>query len=288
MAMKYGKKVLGLVLLGALSSGAAQAALHDRGGGLLYDDVLDVTWLADANYAKTSGYDADGWMNWQQALTWAANLSYYDSVRGVTYDDWRLPRVRDGGLADVTGGYSGTDTGYNVRTVGEDGTVYSELAHMYFNNLGFKSLWSPDTQEVEHSYYDWVVDESGDWHEELVTYWEPAGEYRQTDCGIFRDCTIHWGEELDGVGPNGAILHLQPFGYWSGTAFLDSEERLAWGFGTFDGGQYNAIYQDVEAAAWAVRPGDVAAVPEPVPAALFGVGLAGLMLARRRGRAVRV
>lgn len=42
------------------ASGGAQAALHDRGGGLLYDDVLNVTWLQDANYAMTSGYDADG------------------------------------------------------------------------------------------------------------------------------------------------------------------------------------------------------------------------------------
>ncbi|EGK72256.1 hypothetical protein METUNv1_01372 [Methyloversatilis universalis FAM5] len=38
---------------GTLASGVAQAPLHDRGGGLVYDDVLDVTWLADANYART-------------------------------------------------------------------------------------------------------------------------------------------------------------------------------------------------------------------------------------------
>ena len=50
---------LGLAV-GLAMSGAAQAALHDRGGGLVYDDVLNVTWLQDANYAQTSGYDADG------------------------------------------------------------------------------------------------------------------------------------------------------------------------------------------------------------------------------------
>lgn len=81
-----------LALLAGLSlSGAAQAALIDRGGGLIYDTDLNITWLADANYAKTSGYDADGLMTWQEAMDWAANLSYYDSVRGVSYDDWRLP-----------------------------------------------------------------------------------------------------------------------------------------------------------------------------------------------------
>ena len=34
----------------------AQAALVDRGGGMLYDTVLNITWLQDANYAKTSNY----------------------------------------------------------------------------------------------------------------------------------------------------------------------------------------------------------------------------------------
>ena len=38
-------------------AGSANAALWDRGGGLVYDDVLNVTWLQDANYANTSGFD---------------------------------------------------------------------------------------------------------------------------------------------------------------------------------------------------------------------------------------
>jgi hypothetical protein len=75
------KKNLILALLaGVALSGAAQAALHDRGGGLIYDDVLKVTWLQDANYAKTSGYDADGKMTWVNAVAWA--------------DTPRLPRQR--------------------------------------------------------------------------------------------------------------------------------------------------------------------------------------------------
>lgn len=72
-----------LCLLG-LGIGSASAALFDRGGGLLYDNVLNVTWLQDANFAKTSGYDTDGRMNWSAANTWAANLVYGG------FDDWRL------------------------------------------------------------------------------------------------------------------------------------------------------------------------------------------------------
>lgn len=49
------------------------ATLWDRGSGLIYDDYLNITWLQNANYAKTSGYDADGQMNWTDATTWAAN-----------------------------------------------------------------------------------------------------------------------------------------------------------------------------------------------------------------------
>ena len=62
----------------------AQAGLVDRGGGMLYDTVLNVTWLQDANYAKTSGYcdtpgnclQLDGRMTWAKANTWANNLDY--------------------------------------------------------------------------------------------------------------------------------------------------------------------------------------------------------------------
>jgi len=29
---------------------------------MIYDDVLNITWLQDADYAQTSGYDPDGLM----------------------------------------------------------------------------------------------------------------------------------------------------------------------------------------------------------------------------------
>jgi hypothetical protein len=45
--------VAGFVLLSM--PGVAGAILWDRGGGLVYDDYLDITWLQDPNYAKTSG-----------------------------------------------------------------------------------------------------------------------------------------------------------------------------------------------------------------------------------------
>lgn len=124
-------KPLVLALLAGLSlSGAAQATLLDRGGGLIYDTDLNVTWLADANYAQTSGYDSNGVMTWSQATTWAANLSYFDTVRNITYTDWRLPTTTDTGTPGCNNALSGTDCGYNVNPAS------SEMAHLYFTELG--------------------------------------------------------------------------------------------------------------------------------------------------------
>jgi hypothetical protein len=64
---------------------SSHAILIDRGGGMIYSTDMNVTWLQDAKYARTSGYDADGEMNWDNATKWAQDLSYGG------YDDWRLP-----------------------------------------------------------------------------------------------------------------------------------------------------------------------------------------------------
>jgi hypothetical protein len=91
----------------------ASATLYDRGDGLIYDSDLDITWLQDANYAKTSNYDADGLMRWVDAVAWADQLEYGG------YDDWRLPSAynEDG---------TGPDSGY---------VLGSEMGHMYYENL---------------------------------------------------------------------------------------------------------------------------------------------------------
>lgn len=64
---------------------ASQAGFVDLGNGLIYDEVLDITWLQDARYAQTSGQDADGLMTFDEASTWAATL-FYGGTGG-----WRLP-----------------------------------------------------------------------------------------------------------------------------------------------------------------------------------------------------
>ena len=97
--------------------------LFDR-GGLIYDADRDITWLQDANYAQTSGYDTDGKMNWDDAMAWADSLDYGG------FDDWRLPAVVDTGSPGCDSALSGTDCGLNVDT------STGEMAHLWYDELG--------------------------------------------------------------------------------------------------------------------------------------------------------
>jgi len=131
--MKSQKTLLALALLASAAvTGTAQASLLDRGNGLLYDTVLNVTWLQDANYANTSGYASatGGAMNWADANTWAAQLNF-DGLSG-----WRLATntpVSGGDNYDYNYSTNGTtDYGFNITSPN------SELAYMYNVNLGLK------------------------------------------------------------------------------------------------------------------------------------------------------
>lgn len=242
------------LIAASLVSGAAHAALEGRdlNGSAdsfeaYYDTVLDITWLADANYSKTSGYDADGKMDWATANTWAANLSFTDTVNNITYDNWRLPTVTpvNGTSFDYYYGFNGsTDAGYNISEQGTAfaGSTSSEMAYMFYNTLNNPSYYTP--------------------------------------AGAVSGCYVSYPSNtcLDNVAP---FSNLQPDVYWSATeiAYPDS----AWFFVMSDGSQYDR-HESYAFYAWAVSPGDVAAVPEAETYALMlaGLGLIGWR-ARRRG-----
>ena len=57
-----------------LMSAAAPAALMDRGGGMVYDTTLDISWWSDWNHARTSGLSVDGRMHLSDATDWAQSL----------------------------------------------------------------------------------------------------------------------------------------------------------------------------------------------------------------------
>jgi hypothetical protein len=116
-----------LFLAFGLISVSTNAALIDRGGGLIYDTDLNVSWLSDANLAATNTFGLsrnvdlgpilgvntyggsyiydDGRMTWGGAMKWvdAMNAASY-----LGYHDWRLPA-------------------YNP---------ISEMSHLYYNEFG--------------------------------------------------------------------------------------------------------------------------------------------------------
>ena len=123
--------VVGAALLLSFSANAA-LSIRDLDGDWsnghegVYDDVLDITWLADANYAKTSGYNTNGYMEYPEVIVWA------DSVDIHGYDDWRLPITTDSGDDGATylsSIYEGVDYGFNL-------TVHSEMSFLYYVALG--------------------------------------------------------------------------------------------------------------------------------------------------------
>lgn len=94
-------------------------------------------------------------------------------------------------------------------------------------------------------------------------------------------------KNLGGCTGNNCTGDQDPFdniqgAYWSATRFDSRSAELfafAIGIQTFD-------FNDdaTQQPAWAVRPGDVAAAPEPASLLLLGVGALGLGWSRRRGR----
>jgi hypothetical protein len=114
-----------------LFAGTSNATLIDRGGGLIYDDVLNVTWMQNAQYGSIPYVRQV--MNWQDAMEFASTVSYEDTVRGQALTGWRLPSTIN-----------------SQSSLGWDPTGQSsELAYMYYVNLGFEANTSLDRFDPE-------------------------------------------------------------------------------------------------------------------------------------------
>ena len=258
------KSTAALGLFVALS-GSSQAALIDRGSGLIFDTVLNVTWLQDANYARTSGYQVpgraagdlilNGTMDWQESVAWADSLSYFDAARGVSWTDWHLPRVSpvQGGahFVSATSTDGSTDDSYSISAPGSvyAGTHASQLAYLYFNTLGNVG--------------------------------------RCPLIGGFGACT-------DPSAPRTVAFNAGPFINLDGFRWTNSNQDLpypadAWAF-VFQGSLYgqqnafNATGYCGRRLAWAVRDGDVGVVPEPGTGVLVGAALLLGLALRLRAR----
>lgn len=170
--------------------GIASAALIDRGGGLIYDTDLNITWLADANYAFTSGYDqqdfTDGLMTYAYAMAWADQLTY----GGFT--DWRLPTTLQpdatcanqysfgSGQFNCTGSEMGHLFYTELGSAAGNGSVHNANYNL-FTNLSLDQYWS-STPVATLANYSWQFN------------FLDGNQYVQLKTGAIRAMAVHPGD----------------------------------------------------------------------------------------------
>lgn len=233
------------IVLLTLWFGTSQAALINRGGGLIYDDVLNITWLQDANLAATntfgvSGISSDGRMNWDTATDWIAAIN---GMSYLGYHDWRLPTLTpvDGISYNIVFRTDGSsDAGFNISAASSayPGSTASELAYMYSQNLG----------------------NPGPYFDPNLSNWS---------CGFGTACFLY----------SGPFSNLKTDEYYWTDRVSDFDTSQAWVFGMSTGLQGTGYMATNYMYAWAVRDGDVTAIPEP---STLGLLLAGLGLVALR------
>ncbi|MEZ0276753.1 MAG: hypothetical protein ACAH88_17730 [Roseimicrobium sp.] len=214
-----------LCLALTLTTTLSHAELHDRGGGLIYDDVLDVTWLQDANYAKTSGYHPTGKLSWEETHRWLEKLSYRDPVRGVEHTGWRLPKVQPLNGTEFNHDFrldGSTDEGYNITS------TRSEFSYMYYINLRLDGWWTKD------------------------------GKHPET-FGVMKSWTAVW----TGSSEHGLVKNLQSDGYYCEAPGQKFPSPAAWIFTTSEGNQRDGLRRPDAGFVWPVKDGDIANGKKP-------------------------
>ena len=227
-------------------TGAAQAALINRGGGMIYDSTRNITWLADLNYAHTSGHngagvDANGRMNWYAAMDWAANPEYGG------YSDWRLPTTM---LNDPT--CSGGEYNYSSEGIG---CLGSEMGGLFNTELGRRPSWTGFT-----SMFGWAAETSDDTPEQIANQ------------ALFRNLQEYgyWSSTIIDFGS----LGQSPYYYLT----LYNFQGFLWE--SFDSFFYAIAVRDGNVAPTVSEP--PASVPEPQSLALVLLALGAAVGARKR------
>lgn len=224
--MQFGKSFATAITVFVAITGpiSANAELLDRGNGMIYDTVSNITWLQDANLASqdnfgVAGINASGAMNWDTAKKWIAAINTFNNGRGYKgYNDWRLTIAAPAGTkldCSPPPAPPAPIVVHNENVAGYEKTsVNSELSRMYYRNLGNK--------------------------------------------GAFRDNSNVLQAE-SGIRNSGPFVNLQSYSYWTET--LCPPFPFAWYFNTRTGFQH---FQPTSSHlyVWPVRSGDVSRISD--------------------------
>jgi hypothetical protein len=261
MNIKLPLSAVGL-LIGATSFNANAVLTSFIGAGnvgLVYSSVSDVTWTQDANLFKTM-YDADNSLISQIA---SVTPSYNDPSWGVQTIDAGDFIISDGRM-NWWGGLAFTNY---LNSINYGGSSQWRLPSAGANpQFGFNQTGG----ELGQLYFN-----------ELNRLAYPGTN--GSDYGIL-------GHGTAGVltsGNAGPFTNAQTWAYWLATEYAP-DPFSAWDFNTIGGAQGSVIKKPGSLDglyAWAVSPGQVAAVPVPGAVWLMGSALIGLLASKRRGHA---
>jgi hypothetical protein len=202
----------------------------------------------------------------------AGGLAFYDTVLNVTWlananlaqtETFGVEGIKESGFmtrdksfewiaAMNTASYLGVND-WRLPTWTDSGPTGCD-----FSYSGTDCGWNADTStgEMASLFYDTLGN---------LALYDTAGNFPQSGYGLTN---------------SGPFANIQSYYYWADTESA-SDPSEAWYFHLNFGSQ-NDAKKDLNRNAWAVRSGDIAAVPIPAAAYLFASGLAILGWFRRR------
>ncbi len=252
------------VLLGSttLTAEASLTAGIADGKSVVYSSVSDITWTGDANLLGTLE-SAQGYNTVVAAVIAVSprihdTSNYYDTPSYSGYHDLSSSDFDSSSLGRVTWFGAQAFTTY-LNSISYAGSTQWALPSA---GADPKTGWNQTGGQFGQLYYN-----------ELNALANP--DTNGSDYGILHDGSYR------NSGNAGPFVNAQTYAYWLGT-----EDTLnpfdAWFFGT-DRGFQGSRPKNFQFYAWAVSPGNVAAVPVPGAVWLFGSGLLALLGLKRRG-----
>ncbi len=179
----FKKTAIVVLLVGQGFTGTSQASLVARAGGMVYDDVHNITWAADANLFQTqvasnpnlvsqiiagnggvihdtpNRYDTPAnsgihtlttadFNTGTGGMTWWGAQAWANNLTLGGYTDWSLPTT----IPDTYGWYN---------------TASSQMGDLFYNQLG--GVWQVDITKIHNSNYNLFA------NIQRYSYWSGSG-----------------------------------------------------------------------------------------------------------------